>query len=97
MLALHDRQSNLSRGQAAAELAMGEQCYVSAQPAEAGDEPIGALRYVARAFASRAAIAIAVPTRPTIRDVAGGSALVMPVVPFGEVRFDHGRWQRRTG
>jgi hypothetical protein len=93
---LLDRQSDPAHCQAASELTMGEQRDVPAQTAEPGDQAIGTVRHVARTFAIRAAIAVAVPASPLLSDVAGDLALVLPVVPFGQIRFDFRQWQARA-
>ena len=81
------RQSDPARGQHAADLAVSEECDISVQRAQAGDEAIGAVGNLRRHFTARTTIAIDIPVGPLLEDLQGTQSFVIAIVPFGEVGF----------
>ena len=64
--------------------------HIAANRADAGDDPVGADAYLLGRFAARSAVAKQLPVRALAQDVGGAPALIVAVIPFGEVGIDFG-------
>src|SRR5207248_991865 len=58
---------------------------VAVDGAHSLNDPVGARRHLVRSFASRAAVTEQEPARALGKDVGGAAALILAVIPFGEV------------
>ncbi len=88
MRAFPYRQSNPSRGEDAAKLAVRKKSDLSVQLSKICDEPVGTAGDLSRRFTSRATIAEDTPVGVLLADVDGAPTFVIAIVPFGEVGFD---------
>ena len=64
---------------------------VALDGANALNYPVGPRRHLVRSFASRAAVAEQEPARTLGEDIGGAAALILAVVPFGQVGIDFGQ------
>src|SRR6516162_3042979 len=69
---------------------------IALDSAYALNNPVGPCGYLTRSFASRAPVAEQKPARALGMDVGGAAALILSVIPFGEVGIGLGR-TRATG
>ena len=71
--------------QHAAEVTVGEGRHPAGERSPPGDQSVGARRDLRRRFAAGAAVRVDVPRRPVRADFVHPLAVVVPVVPFGEI------------
>ena len=88
MLAATRGQPNPARCQHAQHVSVREQQNIAAEGARACDNPIDPCANLLRRFATRAAVLEDQPARPYLVDLFGGLALVLAVIPLGEVGVD---------
>ncbi len=85
MRAFHYRQSNPSRGEDAAKLAVREKRDLSVQLSKICYEPVGTVGDLSRRFTPRATIAEDIPVGAVLAEVYRTPTFVNTIVPFGEV------------
>ena len=83
-------QTNPAGRQHTAEVPVGKGRYAAGQRRPAGEQTVGSRRDLHRRFAARTAVGVDLPVRAARADFVRALAVIVAVVPFGEVGLDHG-------
>src|SRR5262249_41561390 len=87
MLPMDYGQSDPSRGQDAAEMAVREERDVAPQHPKSGNEAVGTLGNLRRRLAVRAAVPKQIPIGPRLMDFHWSPSLIVAVIRLGKFRF----------